>query len=79
MAGNALIGEIMKRNTMLKILNPILPVLVVNQAVTALFSTKMPFETFEFFHKGGGAILICLAIVHLILNFNWVKATYFPK
>jgi hypothetical protein len=69
----------MKRNTALKILNLILLVLVVNQAVTALLHDKLPHEAFEFFHQGGGTVLIALIVVHIILNFNWVKANYFPK
>ena len=69
----------MKKNTALKILNPILMLLLVNQAVTAIFSVKLPHEIFTILHKGGGTILITLAVLHLILNFNWVKASYFRK
>ena len=69
----------MKRNTALKILNPILVVFFVNQAVTVLFREHLSFEAFKIFHKGGGAIFIGLVFVHFILNFNWVKTNYFPK
>jgi len=69
----------MKRNTALKILNPILLVLFISQAMTGLFHAKVTHEAFEFFHAGGGKILIGLIVVHFILNFNWVKANYFPK
>jgi len=72
-------GTIMKKNTALKILNPILLVLFISQAMTGLFHAKVPHEAFEFFHAGGGTILIGLIVVHFILNFNWVKANYFPK
>ena len=69
----------MKRNTALKVINLILVVLFVSQAVTALFHARISHDAFEFFHEGGGTILIGLIIVHFILNFNWVKANYFPK
>lgn len=69
----------MKRNTALKILNPILLALLVNQAVTGLSRDKLSRETFEFLHEGGGIVLIALIILHLILNFNWIKASYFSK
>ncbi len=69
----------MKRNTTLKILNPILLLLFVNQAVSVLFRAKLSHETFGFFHEGGGAILLCLIAVHIILNFNWVKANYLSR
>jgi hypothetical protein len=69
----------MKRNTALKILNPILVVFFVNQVVTVLFRGHLSHEAFETFHIGGGSIFIGLIVVHFILNFNWVKANYFPK
>ena len=69
----------MKRNTALKILNPILLVLFVNQAVTVLFLDELPHKAFQIFHKGGGAVLLIFIAVHIILNFNWIKASYFPK
>jgi hypothetical protein len=70
---------IMKRNTALKILNPILLVLFISQAVTGLFHEKISADAFEFFHEGGGMILIVLILLHIILNFNWFKASYFHK
>jgi len=69
----------MKRNTLHKILNPILIVLFINQAVTVLFLDELPVRAFQIFHKGGGAVLLVLIAVHFILNFNWVKANYFVK
>lgn len=69
----------MRRNTALKILNPILLVLFINQAVTVLFLDELPMKVFQIFHKGGGAVLLTLIALHLILNFNWVKANYFAK
>jgi hypothetical protein len=54
-------------------------VLAVNQAVTALFSDKLSHEAFEFFHQGGGAILLVLIAFHFTLNFDWVKKNYFSK
>ena len=69
----------MKKNTVLKVLNLILLAMFVNQAVTVLFREQLSLKAFQFFHKGGGAILLGLIAVHFILNFNWVKASYFPK
>lgn len=69
----------MKRNTALKILNPILLVLFINQAVTALLHDRISPDAFEFFHEGGGMILVVLILLHIILNFNWFKANYFHK
>jgi uncharacterized membrane protein len=69
----------MKRNTLHKILNPVLVVLFINQALTVLFLDELPVKVFQIFHKGGGALLLALIAVHFILNFNWVRANYFAK
>ena len=69
----------MKRNTALKILNPILLVFFVNQAISALFREHYSFQAFSIFHKTAGGILLCLIALHFILNFNWVMANYFAR
>ncbi|MCX5632798.1 MAG: hypothetical protein NTW93_03865 [Phycisphaerae bacterium] len=69
----------MKKTAILKILNPILLVFFVNQAVSVLFRDYYSLRAFRFFHMTGGAILLCLIALHFILNFNWVKANYFAK
>jgi hypothetical protein len=69
----------MKRNNLLKILNPILLVFFVNQAITVIFRESFSREMFGIFHKTAGGILLCLMALHLILNFNWIKANYLSK
>ena len=69
----------MKRNTMLKVLNPILGVLLVNQIVTGIFHEALSHDAFEIMHQGGGLVLAVVAISHVILNWNWVKANFFKS
>ncbi len=69
----------MKRNTMLKIVNPILGILIINQILTGIFGDSIPREVFEILHEDGGFVLAIVAALHLILNWNWVKATYFKR
>ncbi len=69
----------MKRNTMLKIVNPILGILVVNQILTGLLGETLPPKAFEIMHEDGGFVLAIVAALHLILNWNWVKANYFKR
>jgi hypothetical protein len=69
----------MKRNTALKILNPLLFLFFINQTVTVLLREHLSHKTFGLFHKTGGAIFICLIALHIILNFNWIKANYFQR
>ena len=67
----------MKKQTLLKIINPLLGLLVLNQAVTGMLHDVMPYELFELLHKGGWLMLI-IAAIHCYLNWGWVKANLFP-
>ncbi|MBN1795107.1 MAG: hypothetical protein JW804_00380 [Sedimentisphaerales bacterium] len=69
----------MKKNTALKIINPILLLLLINQAASGLFHGQYSHQAFEILHEGAGKVFIGLAIVHFILNFSWIKASYFKK
>lgn len=69
----------MKKNTALKILNPVLFLFFANQAITVVLREHLSFKAFGFFHKTGGVILLCLIALHIILNFNWIKASFFPR
>jgi hypothetical protein len=66
----------MKKNSLLKIINPIIGLLMLNQIITGMLGFKLPHEAFEIFHKGGGFILAGLVVVHLLLNWSWIKANY---
>jgi hypothetical protein len=44
-----------------------------------LFREHLSFKAFSLFHKTGGAIFIALIALHIILNFNWIKANYFQR
>ena len=69
----------MKKNTMLKVLNPVLAVFFLNQAISAIFRDSFSHSAFSIFHKTAGIILLCLIALHIILNFNWIKNNYFSK
>ncbi len=69
----------MKRISILKILNLIIALLLVNQAVTGFFHDSISDEVYEVIHAGGGILFVALALLHLILNWNWIKANYFRK
>ena len=69
----------MKRNTVLKILNPILALLLLNQLLTGLFHKALSHETFEILHGGNGILVALAALLHVILNWNWVRANFFKR
>jgi hypothetical protein len=63
----------------LKVVNVILLVLLINQAATGMLGMKLPHWAFEWGHKRAAIVLLTVAAVHLILNWNWIKANYFRK
>ncbi len=67
----------MNRMTTLKWVNPILGLLIVSQILTGLLGHQLPRDWFIILHKGGGFFCAGVALVHLYLNWNWVKTTYF--
>ena len=58
-------------------MNPLLGLLLVGQVVVGLCNEVIPHETFEWLHATGGIALAVAAVLHLALNWNWVKTTYF--
>jgi len=69
----------MTRTTALKIVNPVLGVLVFSQVLSGLLGAALPPDAFETLHEGGGILLGIVALLHLALNWNWVRATYARK
>ena len=69
----------MKTQKVLKVLNPLLPILVLWQLFTSLFRSQIGYEAFERTHPIGGFLLVIVAAAHLILNWGWVKNAYFKK
>lgn len=39
----------------------------------------IPYATFSLVHPLTGTILVILVILHLILNYNWIRANYLKK
>lgn len=67
----------MDKQNLLKIINPLLAILLLNQAVTGFLHNVLPHRVFEFMHRGG-LILVILSIVHVYLNWGWVKSNLLP-
>jgi len=66
-------------NKILKILNPLLFLLVVNQAVTGMLHDKMTPEVFDYVHFMSGILLSVLIVAHIVLNWGWIKQQYFKR
>jgi len=69
----------MKRNSIFKILNPVVAILFLNQILTGILHDAIPKEAYEFFHEGGGILFAVAVVLHVILNWNWVKANFYRR
>jgi cytochrome b561 len=63
----------MKKAQGLLWVNILLLIAVVIQIITVVFRDAMPRSVFFNVHIWCGRTLLTLAVVHLILNWNWVK------
>ncbi|HNS20652.1 MAG TPA: hypothetical protein PKH24_09140 [Sedimentisphaerales bacterium] len=59
----------------MRILNPILAVLVVTQALSVIFGEHLSYKAFEVIHEGGGMLLLIGIALHVVLNWKWVRAS----
>jgi hypothetical protein len=70
----------MNKNLWLKIVNPILLFSFLAQAVTSvILLIGSSSETIVKLHVYNGIFFIALALTHFILNWSWVKATFFRR
>ena len=64
----------MNKRGLLKIVNILLAILILNQATTGMLRGILPRDVFEFLHEGGGVTIFIAALVHVYLNWAWVKS-----
>jgi Domain of unknown function (DUF4405) len=69
----------MNKTKALKIINPILAILILNQPLSGLLLSVTHWEFFEDLHVICGVLLFVFAVVHVMLNWKWVTSTYRKK
>jgi hypothetical protein len=66
----------MRANAILKVVNPLLFLAVLVQAVTGLGMWLFTWGAVLHVHIANGIVLLVLAGAHLMLNWRWVRVTY---
>jgi len=69
----------MNRIKWLKIVTLSLFILILWQALTGLGSDFVPQKIFELVHPAGGFLLVIFVVIHVFLNWGWIKSVYFKK
>ena len=68
----------MKKATLLKITNITIALFFVTMAITGLFGEALDDQT-VMLHTKAGYVFIAIIVLHVILNWSWVKVTFFKK
>lgn len=72
----------MNKNMFLKVLNPIMFISFLLQAFTAIvmvFFEEAGTRSIHEIHEYNGMLLMVLVVMHLSLNWTWVKSVLFRK
>ena len=72
----------MNKPALLKIVNPILVLLFLTQALTGVFHDavqEISYESFKIIHGLGGYIFMLVALVHVILNWQWIQSNFLKR
>lgn len=66
----------MDKNLLLKFVNLILLLLFISQASSSLLHHSLSHKIFEIIHEGGGIMLIIMSLIHLLLNWGWIRVNF---
>jgi hypothetical protein len=69
----------MNKKSGLKFINIVIAIMILSQIATGLSGELIGKEAFEVLHKGGAFILFTGVIIHVILNWGWVKSAFSSK
>jgi hypothetical protein len=67
----------MNKQKVLKVVNILMAIDLIALVTTAMLDETLPPEVFARVHPLLGLILVTFVIIHLILNFSWIKSSYF--
>jgi hypothetical protein len=73
----------MKKQSILKVVNPLLALaflwVVGTAALHSLSHDLIPYAIYARVHPIGGYVFAALALTHIVLNWNWIKANFLKK
>lgn len=69
----------MNKTNALRIVNPVLALIVIAQALTGLLQEFIPYELFKLLHRAGGLLLIIAVATHVYLNWSWISAAFIKR
>ena len=72
-------GQVVKKHSVLKVVNLIITILVLNQLLTGFLRGMLSHEAFEVLHEGGAIVFAIAIAAHVVLNWDWIRMSYFHR
>ena len=69
----------MLKKKLLKYLNVVIAVLILNQVLSGLLHGALFHKLFSILHKGSGIVLFIAVAIHVALNWGWVKTNFLKR
>ena len=69
----------MNKNALLKIVNPIIALLALNQILSGVLRDELPRGVFGVLHIYGAGLFALAVVCHVVLNWPWIQATYLRR
>ncbi len=69
----------MKRSSWLKVVNVLLFLSFMCQAVTGLGHSYIPYRIYVKIHSNSGMLFVILVLIHVWMNRSWIKNNLFKK
>ncbi len=69
----------MKKASWLKVVNVLLFISFLWQAITGFGHSYIPYHIYVKIHSNGGIVFVILALIHVWLNRSWVKNILYKK
>jgi len=69
----------MNKTKWLKIVNPLLAISVILQAIMGFLIEYLPSAFVGEVHEINAPILVLLVVAHIVLNWGWIRANWCPK
>jgi hypothetical protein len=64
------------KQKLLKVINPIIGIFFIGQALSGIFHDFIPYEIFSKMHGVGGYLFAAGVLTHIILNWSWFKTVF---